>query len=72
MFIYIYTKIKNNLFHVRNIYIYILDQILRDLLSNINRMFIFENANNSIATKLCANLLNNRKKSIFLVHDTIQ
>ena len=34
---------------------------------------IIEKSNNSITTKLCANLLNNREKiKIFLVHDTIQ
>ena len=38
-------------------------QILRALLSNKMEFCIFDKVNNSIATKLCANLLNNREKN---------
>ena len=37
---------------------------MRALLSNKNEILHFEKVNNSIATKLCANLLHNCKKII--------
>ena len=59
-------------FYLRNIFF--VSQILRALLSNKMEFCIFEKVNNSIATELCANLLNTRKKQkkIILVHNKIQ
>ena len=52
---------------------YILVQMMRALLSNNNGILHFWKINNSIASKLCANLINNPLKiKLCLVNNTIQ